>query len=197
MSIGMTPFREFYRCDAPSFVELQFGDNRAPKAKDRIQESHDILKALKDNLQTTKNQQKLYADRHRVEHTFEVGNLVFLRLQPYIQYSLNKSRVENLKPCLYGPYRVVWRVGEVAYELELLEGRKIQNMFHVSCLKKALGKQVTTSPDLPPLDEEGKLILVPEEVLEVRERKLCNNVIQEYLIRWWDIPVEDATWEGD
>jgi hypothetical protein len=47
------------------------------------------------------------------------------------------------------------------------------------------------------LDEEGQLVLIPEEVLEVQERKPCNRVIQEYLIRWWDLPTEDAMWEGD
>jgi hypothetical protein len=51
MSIGMSPFRAIYGYGAPSFVDLAFGDNRAPKAKDWIQESQDILKALKDNLQ--------------------------------------------------------------------------------------------------------------------------------------------------
>jgi hypothetical protein len=35
------------------------------------------------------------------------------------------------------------------------------------------------SIELPPLDEEGKLVLVPEEVLEVREKKLQNRVIRE------------------
>jgi hypothetical protein len=94
----------------------------------------DILKALKDNLQVAQNQQKTYADRHRVERTFEVGDLVFLRLQPYRQSSLKKSGVEKLKPHFYGPYRVVQRIGEVAYELELPRGVKFTMcfMFHAS-----------------------------------------------------------------
>jgi hypothetical protein len=79
----MTPFRALYNYDAPTFVDLVFEDNRAPKAKDWLQESQHILKALKENLQTTQNQQKLYADRKRVERSFEVGDLVYLRLQPY------------------------------------------------------------------------------------------------------------------
>jgi hypothetical protein len=47
------------------------------------------------------------------------------------------------------------------------------------------------------LDEEGKLVLVPEEVLEVRGKKLRNRVIREYLVRWRELPAEDATWESE
>jgi len=65
------------------------------------------------------NQQNIYADRHRIERTFEVGSLVFLILQPYRQSSLKKSGAKKLKSRFYGPYKVIQRVGEVAYELEL------------------------------------------------------------------------------
>jgi hypothetical protein len=108
-------------------------------------------------------------DRHRIECSFEVGDLVFLRLQPYRQSSLNKSGAEKLKPIFYGPYRIMRRVGEVCYELELLEGSKIHKVFHVSCLKKEVGKFISTSEEIPLLDEEGQLDLVPEEVLEFQE----------------------------
>jgi hypothetical protein len=47
------------------------------------------------------------------------------------------------------------------------------------------------------LDEEGQLELVPEEVLEQRERRLRNRIIIECLVRWRGLPVEDATWEGE
>jgi hypothetical protein len=46
----------------------------------------------------------MYADMHMKERKFEVGDLVFLRLQPYRQTSLKKSGIEKLKPQLYGPY---------------------------------------------------------------------------------------------
>jgi len=67
MSIGMSPFRALYGYDALSFVDVTFGDSKAPRAKDWIQESQDILRALKDNLQTTQNQQKRYANKGGVE----------------------------------------------------------------------------------------------------------------------------------
>jgi hypothetical protein len=50
MSIGMTPFRELYGYDAPTLVDLVFGERKAPKAKAWIIESQDILKLLKENL---------------------------------------------------------------------------------------------------------------------------------------------------
>ena len=85
----------------------------------------------------------------------------------------------------------------MACELELPKGSKIHNVFHVSCLKRAMGKQVSISEELPPLDEEGQLELVSEEVLEQRQRRLRSRVIKECLVRWRGLPVEDATWEGE
>jgi hypothetical protein len=70
-------------------------------------------------------------------------------------------------------------------------------VFHISCLKKAVGKFISTSEELPPLDEEGQLELVPEEVLEFWERKMRSRVIKEWLIRWRGLLVEDATWENE
>ena len=110
-----------------------------------MEESQEILKPLKDNLQVAQNQQKQYADSHREEITFQVNDLLYLRLQPYKQTSLKKNGEENLKPRYYGPYKVVRNIGEVAYELELPEGSKIHNVFHVSCLKKYLGQKIVTS----------------------------------------------------
>jgi hypothetical protein len=118
------------------------------------------------------DQQKMYADRHRTERSYEVGDLVFLRLQPYRQSSLKQKGAEKRKPRYYGPYRITRKVGQVVYELELPEGSKIHNVFHVSCLKRVIGQQVVASQELPPLDDEGRLATSPEEILQVRERKL-------------------------
>jgi hypothetical protein len=197
MSIKMSPFKALYGYDTSSFVESVFGDSRVPGTKDWVEESQRIMWAVRENLETTQNQQIIYVDGQRVERSFEVGDLFFLRLQPYIQSSLKRSGTKKLKPKFYGPYRVIRRMGEVAYELELPEGSKIHNVFHVSCLKKAVGQQVNISEELPPLDKEGQLELVLEEVLEQRECRLRSRVIRECLVRWRGLLVEDATWEGE
>ena len=123
--------------------------------------------------------------------------MVYLMLQPYRKSTIKKSGVEKLKPQYYGPFRVIRRVGEVAYELELPADNKVHNIFHVSLLKKALGHHVAPSIVLPPLDDEGKLILIPEAILDFREKRLRSRVIREYLIKWKKLPTEDATWESE
>ena len=88
-----------------------------------------------------------------------MGDLVYLRLQPYKQSTLKEKGAEKLKPCFYGPYKVIKCIGKVAYELELPKGSKIHNIFHASCLKNAIGKNVIANMDIPPIDDEGHLIL--------------------------------------
>jgi hypothetical protein len=120
-----------------------------------------------------------------------------LRLQPYRQASIKRSRAEKLQPCFFGPYRVNKRIEVVAYELELPQGSRIHNVFHVSCLNKSLSQHIRPIEVLAPINEEGQLVLIPKEVLEVREKRLRNRSIKEYLIRWKDLPIEDATWEQE
>ena len=109
---------------------------------------------------------------------------------------MKRSGAEKLKPRFYGPYKVIRKVEEVAYELELPPNKKLHNVLHVSCLKKVLGQKTIASIELLPLYDEGKLVLIPKEVLDTREKRLRNRSIIEHLVKWKGLPLEDATWEG-
>ena len=85
----------------------------------------------------------------------------------------------------------------MAYELQLSEGSKIHNVFHVSRLKKVLGKKIEPRAELPPLNDEGHVVLNPKVILDTRQKKLMNKTIIEYLIKWRNLPSEDATWERE
>lgn len=56
---------------------------------------------------------------------------------------------------------------------------------------------MTATVELPPLDDEGQLVLELETILERRERKLRSRTIREFLVCWKNLTDEDATWEGE
>ena len=65
------------------------------------------------------NHMKQQAHHHRSERSFEVGDWVFLILQPYKQMSLNKDKKDNkLSPKYYGLYKVLQNIGTMPYKLE-------------------------------------------------------------------------------
>jgi len=81
--------------------------------------------------------------------------MVYLRLQPYRQVSVGGRRPQKLSPLFYGPYRMLQRVGTSAYKLELPAKARIHPMFHVSQLKKKLGRatQVQYQAPLDPVEQ--------------------------------------------
>ena len=112
---------------------------------------------------------KQQADQHRNERIFDVGDWVFLWLQPYKQISLKQAKKDNkLSPKCYGPYKVLQNIGTMAYKLELPASSRVHPIFHVSCLKKVIGDKLLVQTILLELDEEGKIILEPEPVMETR-----------------------------
>jgi hypothetical protein len=51
--------------------------------EDHIKNQQQVLQILKDNLTMAQNRMKQQENQHRSERSFEVGDWVFLRLQPY------------------------------------------------------------------------------------------------------------------
>jgi hypothetical protein len=103
-------------------------------------------------------------DRHRVGLRFEIGDVVYLTVQPFRPSPWRRGGVERMRPCLFGPFRVIQRAGEVAYELELSAGSQGRSIYHVSCLQRVWGPQVTTPIELLPLDERGWVLLTPRRL---------------------------------
>jgi hypothetical protein len=158
----------------------------------------EVLQILKDNLTMAQNHMKQQADQHRSERSFEVGDWVFLRLQPYKQISLKQSKKDNkLSPKYYGPYKVLQKIGTMAYKLELPASSRVHPVFHVSCLKKVIGDKIPVQTIFPELDVEGKIILEPESITDTRLHRLRNRSISEYLIKWRKLLAGDSTWEDE
>ncbi|KAH9297684.1 hypothetical protein KI387_029366, partial [Taxus chinensis] len=195
-SSKMSPFLALYGYHPPSITSSLRGQPWVRAVEEHIQYQQEVLSSLKENLVMAQNHMKQQADQHRTKRHFEVGDWVFVRLQPYKQMSLKQQQKDNkLSPKYYGPYQVLQKIGTVAYKLELPQSTKIHLVFHVSCLKKVIGQRVSAQTVLPELDEEGRVILEPECILQTCTKRLRTRVITEYLIKWKNMDNEDATWE--
>ena len=135
-SLKMAPFEALYgrRCRTPlSWDEV--GD-RQLFGPDLIKESEQKVKLIRDRLNIAQSRQKSYADSKRKETVYEVEDRVYLQVSP--PWGIKRFGVKGkLAPRFVGPYRVLERMGEVAYKLELPEGLPgVHDVFHVSQLKK-------------------------------------------------------------
>lgn len=84
---------------------------------------------LQHHLNRAKTRMKKQADQHRTERSFAVDDLVFVKLQPYVQTSLAPCSHQKLAFRFFGPYRIIARVGSVAYRLQLPAHSSVHPVF--------------------------------------------------------------------
>lgn len=134
---------------------------------------------------------KKQADKMRSEREFKVVDMVFFKLQPYVQSSLALRSNQKLAFKFFGPYPVVSKLGKVAYRLKLPESSSIYPVFHVFQLKLA----VTLNTVISSLSSEFDWPRIPELVLQNRVLERNGNQVQQVLVKWSNWTEELATWE--
>ncbi|GKE57201.1 putative reverse transcriptase domain-containing protein [Tanacetum coccineum] len=114
--------------------------------------------------------QKSYADRRRKPLEFEVEDKVMLKVSPW-KGVIRFGKRGKLNPHYIGPFKILAKVGTLAYRLELPEKlSRVHSTFHVSNLKKCF----VDKPLAIPLDEiqiDDKLNFI-EELVKIMDQEV-------------------------
>ena len=189
-SINRSPFFANYGFNPKFNPEIPSSD-RPHRADRKILDISRNIKFLKENLNKAKATYKKYADMKRIEHPeFKIGNKVWLLKGNIIN---NKTTKRKLSDQMIGPFRIIRKVSDLAYELELPSNIRCHSVFHVSLLepyhenvykdrtlKRRKNIQLTT-------DSTDR---IPEKII----KKKTYNGKNHYLIRWKGLDSNDDTW---
>lgn len=186
---GKSPFEVVYGRPPPTLLSYVWGTAKVAAVEQELVDRDTMIKELKGKIQQAQNRMKQIYDLKHRKREFAVGDWVFLKIHPYKQRSLALRKSFKLAAKYFGPYKVLQKIGAVAYKLELPANAKIHPVFHVSLLKKQVGTKPIVSQQLPSLDEEG--VLQPIAILDSRERGKKLEV----LILWHGLSPAEATWE--
>lgn len=149
-STWVSPFEVVYGQSPPSLLTYIIGTSRVEAVDSYLRDQDAILCYLRANLLQARDQMVTYANKHHREVHFNIGDFVYLKLQPYRQTSVAFRASLKLAPWFYGLYEILERVRLVAYRLALPSDSCIHNVFHVSLLQKHFGVMLPVTPQLPP-----------------------------------------------
>ncbi|GJV91489.1 putative reverse transcriptase domain-containing protein [Tanacetum coccineum] len=118
-NIKAAPFGELYghKCRSPiCWAEVEDSQLTGPEI---IRETTKKIVQIKSRIQAALDRQKSYADVRRKPLEFQVGDKVMLKVSPW-KGVIRFGKRGKLNPRYIGPFKIIAKVGTVAYRLELL-----------------------------------------------------------------------------
>ncbi|GJQ98401.1 hypothetical protein Tco_0009540 [Tanacetum coccineum] len=197
-SIKAAPFEALYgrKCRSPvCWTEVGEAQILGPEL---IQETTEKIIQIKQRMQAARDRQKSYADLKRKPMEFQVGDKVMLKVSPW-KGVVRFGKRGKLNPRYVGPFKVIERVGEVAYKLELPEElSRVHNTFHVSNLKKCHADEPLAVPlDGLNLDDKLHFVEEPVEIVDREVKRLKRSRIPLVKVRWDSKRGPEYTWERE
>jgi hypothetical protein len=135
-SLKMSPFQALYGRSCRTPLQWDQPGEKQVFGPDILLEAEENIKMVRENLKIAQSRQRSYADTRRRDLSFEVGDFVYLKVSPI--RGVRRFGVKGkLAPRYIGPYQILTRRGEVAYQLSLPENLSaVHAVFHVSQFKK-------------------------------------------------------------
>ncbi|GKC14919.1 putative reverse transcriptase domain-containing protein [Tanacetum coccineum] len=163
-----------------------------------IHETTEKIFKIRDRMQAARDRQKSYADKRRRPLEFEVGDKVMLKVAPW-KGVVRFGKRGKLNPRYVGPFRIIERIGPVAYRLELpQELSRVHNVFHVCNLKKCLSDDTLVIPlEEIQLDDKLNFVEEPVEIMDREVKQLKRSRIPIVKVRWNARRGPEYTWERE
>jgi hypothetical protein len=134
-------------------------------------------------LHIAQQRMKHQADKKRSKREFQVGDMVYLKLQPHIQSSVAFRSNHKLSFRFFGPFKVLARVGAVAYRLDLPQSSQIHIVVHVSQLKLHVPPNTEVMNSLDMALANHDVSVLPLQVLAVQDNLIGGKLQQKLLVQ--------------
>nr|GFC39174.1 putative reverse transcriptase domain-containing protein [Tanacetum cinerariifolium] len=172
-SIKAAPFEALYgrKCRSPvCWTEIGEAQILSPEL---IQETTEKIVQIKQRMQVARDRQKSYADLKRKPTEFQVRDKVMLKVLPW-KGVVRFGKRGKLNPRYVRPFKVLEKIGKVAYKIELPEElSRVHNTFHVSNLKKChADKPLAISLDGLHFDDKLHFVEDPVEIMDREVKRL-------------------------
>ena len=177
-SIKAAPFEALYGRKCRSPICWEEPEDRLLTGSELIQETTDKIVQIKEHIRTARSRQKSYADNRRKPLIFEVGDFVMLKVSPW-KGVFRFGKGNKLIPRYTGPFKIVEKVNDVAYRLELPEElNAVHHTFHISNLKKFVPDETVVIPvDEIQIDDKMQFVQYPVEVSDSKLENLRKGSI--------------------
>ncbi|XP_070049770.1 uncharacterized protein [Nicotiana tomentosiformis] len=105
----------------------------------------------------------------------------------------------KLRPRYIRPYKIIRRVGQVAYELDLPSNlESVHPVFHVSMLRKCIGDISRVVPvNNIQVTEHLSYEEAPIAILDRQVRRLRTKDVSSVKVLWRNNNMEEMTWEAE
>ncbi|GJW60557.1 putative reverse transcriptase domain-containing protein [Tanacetum coccineum] len=163
-----------------------------------IQETTEKIVLIKQRIQVAQDRQKSYVDLKQKPMEFEVGDRVMLKVLPWKRV-VRFGKRSKLNPRYVRPFKMLAKVGKVAYRLELpQELSRVPHTFHVSNLKKCYANEpLVMSLEGIHIDDKLQFVEEPVEIMEREIKRLKRSQIPLVKVRWNSRRGHEFTWERE